>query len=62
MAQVTVGCPLGELDLRDQVQFQPNAVFHLFPSERPLCTFFLAGWRMGKRQFVVLQLRPQLTP
>ena len=30
MPQVTIRRPLGELDLRDQLRFEPHAVFHLF--------------------------------
>jgi hypothetical protein len=43
---------LGELDLSNQLGFEPHAVFHLFLGQRPLGTLILR--KIGKRASVDL--------
>ena len=47
MAQVTIRRPLGEFELRDELRFEPVAVFHFFQGKRPLRASFLR--QIGKR-------------
>jgi hypothetical protein len=47
MPQVTIRRPLGELDLRNQLRFEPYTVFHLFLGQSPLGSLLL--WQIGKR-------------
>ena len=61
--QVTIRYALGELHLRHQLGFEPNAVLHFLACQRPLCTFLLS--HVSERASVslqVLQLRPHITP
>ena len=48
MPQVTIRRPLGELDLRNQLGFEPQAAFHLFLSQGPLRPLLLQ--QIGKRE------------
>src|SRR4030095_5714973 len=53
MSQVTVRRPFGELDLRDKLRSEPDAVFHLFLGQNPLHPFLLR--QVGKRAGVDFQ-------
>ena len=53
MSQVTIRRPFGELDLCDQLRFEPHTVFHLFLGQGPLGPFLLG--QVGKRAGVDLQ-------
>jgi len=41
MSQVTIRRPFGELDLCNQLWFEPHTVFHLFLGQSPLGALFL---------------------
>lgn len=53
MPQVIIRRPFGELDLCDQLRFEPHAVFHLFLGQNPLHPFLLR--QVGKRAGVDFQ-------
>jgi hypothetical protein len=53
MSQVTVRRSFGELDLRDKLRSEPDAVFHLFLGQNPLHPFLLR--QVGKRAGVDFQ-------
>lgn len=61
MPHVTIRRPLGELDLGDQLRFQPHAVFHLFPGQSPLGPLPQVGERAGV-DLQPLELARHLTP
>src|SRR5262245_10011790 len=41
MSQVTIRRPFGELNLGDQLRFEPHAVFHFFLGQSPLSALLL---------------------
>jgi len=47
MSQMTIRRPFGELELSDQLGFQPHTVFHLFLGQSPLGCFFRQLRRAG---------------
>src|SRR4030095_1358660 len=53
MSQVTVRRSFGELDLRDKLRSESDAVFHLFLGQNPLHPFLLR--QVGKRAGVDFQ-------
>jgi hypothetical protein len=53
MSQVTVRRPFGELDLCDQLRFEPHTVLHLFLGQSPLRAFLLR--QISKRTGVDFQ-------
>ena len=61
MSQVTIRCPLVELNLRDQLRSEPDALFHLFLGQRPLYAFFLRQVNEGTSiRFQTILIGPQL--
>ena len=48
MSQVTVRRPFGELDLCDQLGFEPHAVFHLFLVKAHWVRFFSGIFANGQ--------------
>src|SRR5262245_28406463 len=55
MSQVTIWRPFSELDLGNQLGFEPHTVFHFFFGQGPLCPFLLG--QIGKWASVDLQPR-----
>jgi hypothetical protein len=58
MSQVTIRRPFGELDLCNQLSFEPHTVFHFFLGQSPLPSFFLK--QIGKRAIINRFLEQQV--
>ena len=58
MPQVTIQRPFGELDLCNQLRFEPHTIFHRFFRQSPLPSFFLK--QISKRTIINRDLEQQV--